>query len=320
MVPEVHRMVVMSQVYKQTLAKSSDTLVGAHVKIHRCNESFIYLLSPLRSVTIEKCRNSTFVLGPVQTAIHLHSCDNVKVIGICHRLSISSTTGCTFNILTPTHPLILLDGRRHDRNTWGAATCIPEGTESTRAEDTGLAKNCEGGRTNQITFYEDKHFQGRRYECDSDCPDFHTYLSRCNSIRVEGGAWVVYERPNFAGNMYVLTHGEYPEYQRWMGLNDRLSSCKAIHLSSGDQHRIQIFEKGDFGGQMYESTEDCPSVMDEFHIREIHACKVLEGAWVFYEHPNFRGRQYLLEKGEYRKPVDWGAVSPTVQSFRCIVE
>uniref|UniRef100_A0A8C3F1E0 Crystallin gamma S n=1 Tax=Chrysemys picta bellii TaxID=8478 RepID=A0A8C3F1E0_CHRPI len=92
--------------------------------------------------------------------------------------------------------------------------------------------------------------------------------------------------------------------------------CSGAHY----QHRIQIFEKGDFGGQMYESTEDCPSVMDEFHIREIHACKVLEGAWVFYEHPNFRGRQYLLEKGEYRKPVDWGAVSPTVQSFRCIVE
>uniref|UniRef100_A0A673TCQ5 TBCC domain-containing protein 1 n=1 Tax=Suricata suricatta TaxID=37032 RepID=A0A673TCQ5_SURSU len=105
--PRMHRMVVMSQVYKQTLAKSSDTLVGAHVKIHRCNESFIYLLSPLRSVTIEKCRNSTFVLGPVQTALHLHSCDNVKVIAVCHRLSISSTAGCIFHTLTPTRPLIL---------------------------------------------------------------------------------------------------------------------------------------------------------------------------------------------------------------------
>ncbi|CAM5139278.1 unnamed protein product [Eretmochelys imbricata] len=126
-VPEVHRMVVMSQVYKQTLAKSSDTLVGAHVKIHRCNESFIYLLSPLRSVTIEKCRNSTFVLGPVQTAIHLHSCDNVKVIGICHRLSISSTTGCTFNILTPTHPLILLGNQ--------AATFAPYHTHYPMLED-----------------------------------------------------------------------------------------------------------------------------------------------------------------------------------------
>ncbi|XP_036624975.1 TBCC domain-containing protein 1 [Trichosurus vulpecula] len=107
MAPKIHRIVVMTQVYKQTLAKSSETLVGAHVKIHRCNESFIYLLSPLRSVTVEKCRSSTLVLGPVQTTLHLHSCDNVKVIAVCHRLSISSTTGCTFHILTPTRPLLL---------------------------------------------------------------------------------------------------------------------------------------------------------------------------------------------------------------------
>ncbi|XP_069721339.1 TBCC domain-containing protein 1 [Phaenicophaeus curvirostris] len=106
-VPEVSPMVIMSQVYKQTLAKSSDTLVGAHVRIHRCNESFIYLLSPLRSVTIEKCRNSTFVLGPVQASVHVHSCDNVKVIVVCHRLCLSSTTGCTFYILTPNEPVIL---------------------------------------------------------------------------------------------------------------------------------------------------------------------------------------------------------------------
>uniref|UniRef100_A0ACB8F9T3 TBCC domain-containing protein 1 n=1 Tax=Sphaerodactylus townsendi TaxID=933632 RepID=A0ACB8F9T3_9SAUR len=108
MIPSAHRMVVMSQVYKQTLAKSSDTLEDSHVKIHRCCESFIYLLSPLRSVSIEKCRNSTFVLGPVQTVVHLYSCENVKVIAVCRRLSLSSTTSCTLHILTPTRPLILL--------------------------------------------------------------------------------------------------------------------------------------------------------------------------------------------------------------------
>lgn len=84
----------------------------------------------------------------------------------------------------------------------------------------------------QIVFFEDKNFQGRRYECDSDCSDFHTYLSRCNSIRVENSAWVVYERPNYMGNQYVLTRGEYPEYPRWMGLNDHLSSCKMIRFVS----------------------------------------------------------------------------------------
>ncbi|XP_015262347.1 PREDICTED: beta-crystallin S [Gekko japonicus] len=172
----------------------------------------------------------------------------------------------------------------------------------------------------RITFYEGKNFQGRRYECDRDSSDFHNDLSRCNSIRVEGGAWVIYERPNFAGNMYVLTHGDYPEYQRWMGLNDRISSCKYIQLPSGGKHQIQLFEKGEFSGQMHEYMDDCPSVMDQFHFREIHSCKVLEGAWIFYEHPNFRGRQYLLERGEYSKPVEWGATSPVVQSFRRVVE
>ncbi|KTF81500.1 hypothetical protein cypCar_00020324, partial [Cyprinus carpio] len=84
-------------------------------------------------------------------------------------------------------------------------------------------------------------------------------LSCCNSIRVESGAWVVYERPNYTGNRYLLTRGEYPEYLGWMGLNDCLGSCKLIHF-------------------------------------------------------------YFLEKGNYRKPVEWGAVCPTVQSFRRFTE
>ncbi|XP_054642573.1 crystallin, gamma S2 [Dunckerocampus dactyliophorus] len=172
----------------------------------------------------------------------------------------------------------------------------------------------------RIVFYEDKNFQGRRYECDSDCSDFHTYLSRCNSIRVESGAWVVYERPNYMGYQYVLTRGEYPEYQRWMGLNDRLSSCKMIHFTSGTLYKMQLYEKADFGGKAFEATEDCPSLLEKFRWREVNSCKVFDGWWVFYEHPNYRGRQYFLEKGEYRKPGDWGAASAAVQSFRRFTE
>ncbi|XP_023661475.1 crystallin, gamma S2 isoform X3 [Paramormyrops kingsleyae] len=171
-----------------------------------------------------------------------------------------------------------------------------------------------------IIFYEDKNFQGRRYECDSDCTDFHTYLSRCNSIRIESGVWVVYEHPNYMGYQYVLTRGEYPEYLRWMGFNDRLSSCKMIHTATGTQYRIQLYEKADFAGHVFESMEDCPSLQERFRIREFQSCKVLEGVWVFYEHPNYRGRQFLLEKGQYRKSLDWGAACPTVQSFRRLKE
>ncbi|XP_048883530.1 crystallin, gamma S2 [Brienomyrus brachyistius] len=122
------------------------------------------------------------------------------------------------------------------------------------------------------------------------------------------------------GYQYVLTRGEYPEYLRWMGFNDRLSSCKMIHIATGSQYRIQLYDKADFAGQVFECMEDCPSLQERFRIRELHSCKVLEGVWVFYEHPNYRGRQFLLEEGEYRKPVDWGAACPTVQSFRRLKE
>lgn len=46
--PPGSKMVVISQVMKQTLAKTSDKLTGSNIKIHRCSNSFIYLLSPLR--------------------------------------------------------------------------------------------------------------------------------------------------------------------------------------------------------------------------------------------------------------------------------
>lgn len=89
---------------------------------------------------------------------------------------------------------------------------------------------------------------------------------------------------------------------------------------SASKYKIQLYDKGDFAGRVYETTEDCPSLVDRFRTREVHSCKVLDGIWIFYEHPNYRGRQYLLEKGEYRKPVDWAAVCPTVQSIKRLTE
>ncbi|XP_077995708.1 TBCC domain-containing protein 1-like [Glandiceps talaboti] len=101
------KIVIISQVGKQTLAKCSKTLDDAAVKIHRCHYSYIYLLSPLRSVSIEKCRHSTIVLGAVQTTVHVNACEDVTLITPCRRLSVNASTLCTFHILTSTRPLLL---------------------------------------------------------------------------------------------------------------------------------------------------------------------------------------------------------------------
>ncbi|OCU00993.1 gamma-crystallin-2 [Xenopus laevis] len=167
----------------------------------------------------------------------------------------------------------------------------------------------------QIFFYEDRNFQGRCYECSSECSDLSSYFNRCNSIRVENGNWILYEQPSYRGHQYYLWKGEYPDFQRWMGFNDYIKSCRMIPHHHG-QYKMRIYEKGDFQGQMMEFSDDCPNTYDRFSFRDIHSCNVSDGHWMFYEEPNYRGRQYYLRPGEYRRFSDWGASSARIGSFR----
>ncbi|CAM4538143.1 unnamed protein product [Lepidochelys kempii] len=80
----------------------------------------------------------------------------------------------------------------------------------------------------KIIFYEDRDFQGRSYAVTADQPDMHAHLNRCNSIRVESGCWMIYERPHYIGHQYFLKKGEYTNDQQWMGFNDSVKSCCII--------------------------------------------------------------------------------------------
>uniref|UniRef100_UPI001EAEA1CC gamma-crystallin M2-like n=1 Tax=Oncorhynchus gorbuscha TaxID=8017 RepID=UPI001EAEA1CC len=121
----------------------------------------------------------------------------------------------------------------------------------------------------KIIFYEDRNFQGHSYECGVECSDLHAHFRRCNSIKVESGNWMVYERPSYMGYQYFPKEGEFSDYQRWMGFNDCVRSCRMIppgkrrikeeHQGS---HRMRIFESPEFGGQMTELTDDCPNLYD----------------------------------------------------------
>lgn len=84
----------------------------------------------------------------------------------------------------------------------------------------------------QIIFYEDRNFQGRHHECMSDCADLHPYFNRCNSIRVESGCFMVYERSHYLGHQYFLRRGEYSDNQRMIGINDCIRSCRMIPMVS----------------------------------------------------------------------------------------
>lgn len=85
-------------------------------------------------------------------------------------------------------------------------------------------------------------------------------------------------------------------------------------------YKVKIFERSDFGGQAMELTEDCPDLRTCFHNGDIFSANVLEGYWIFHEHPNYSGRQYFLHPGEYRRFSEWGSSSPATGSLKRIIE
>lgn len=56
----------------------------------------------------------------------------------------------------------------------------------------------------------------------------HSHFSRCKSIRVDSGCWMVYEKPNYSGYQYMLTKGRYSDHHRWSGFNEFIRSCRMI--------------------------------------------------------------------------------------------
>uniref|UniRef100_A0A8C0JA86 Beta/gamma crystallin 'Greek key' domain-containing protein n=1 Tax=Chelonoidis abingdonii TaxID=106734 RepID=A0A8C0JA86_CHEAB len=167
-----------------------------------------------------------------------------------------------------------------------------------------------------IIFYEERDFQGHSYVVTADQPDMHTHLNRCNSIQVESGCWMIYERPHYIGHQYFLKKGEYPNYQQWMGFNDSVKSCCIITPVSS--LRIQVYERNDVGGRMTESFCDYPSLCDEFHPKDFQSCHVESGCFMLYEQPNYMGQQYFLNKGEYSDFQQWMNLNDSIKSCRVI--
>ena len=83
---------------------------------------------------------------------------------------------------------------------------------------------------------------------------------------------------------------------------------------------MKLYDRPDMAGQMMELNEDCPSVQDRFRMSDVNSCSVMDGHWLMYEQPNYRGRQYYLRPGEYRKYNDWGGMSPRIGSIRRITD
>nr|XP_020476547.1 gamma-crystallin M3-like isoform X1 [Monopterus albus] len=175
----------------------------------------------------------------------------------------------------------------------------------------------------EIIFYEDRNFQGRSYETSSDCAELTSYLSRCSSCRVESGCFMVYERSNYMGHQMLVRRGEYPDTQclTGMSMSDCIRSCRMIPMHRGP-FRMKIYERENFGGQMYELMDDCDSIMDCYRMSNCQSAHVMDGHWLMYEQPHYKGRMMYLRPGEYRSMRDMGMgpMGMRIGSIRRIME
>ncbi|KAG8000957.1 Gamma-crystallin M2 [Nibea albiflora] len=171
----------------------------------------------------------------------------------------------------------------------------------------------------QIIFYEDRNFQGRSYECMGDFADMSSYLSRCHSFRVESGCFMAYDRPNYMGNQYFMRRGEYSDYMNMWGWSDCIRSCRMIPMHRG-QFRMRIYERENFGGQMHEMMDDCDNMMDRYRMNNCMSCNVMDGHWLMYEQPHYRGRMMYFRPGEYRNFMNMGWSGSRFMSMRRIMD
>jgi uncharacterized protein YcfJ len=85
----------------------------------------------------------------------------------------------------------------------------------------------------QVTFFEHEGFRGRSFVADRDVPNFAPYGfgDRASSVVVLGDRWEACEDANYGGRCVILRPGNYPSLAA-MGLNDRLSSVRAVHATA----------------------------------------------------------------------------------------
>merc|ERR1712212_131100 len=93
---------------------------------------------------------------------------------------------------------------------------------------------------------------------------------------------------------------------------------RAFYGSSG---RVTLFEQRNFAGRRLDLSSDCQKLSEKSFPERCNSVQVESGAWVGYEHDNFRGRQYLwdmCDRGEYNCYDKWCAQVDHIASVRAV--
>ncbi|XP_078132947.1 uncharacterized protein crybg1a isoform X1 [Sander vitreus] len=142
-------------------------------------------------------------------------------------------------------------------------------------------------------------------------------LSTVGSLKILGGLWVGYQEADLEGQQYILEEGEYPHCSDWGGSEDGLLSLRPVCTDFLSPH-VKLFSERHFDelGRNVDLLGPVLSMEDVGHSGKTQSVNVLGGVWVAFEKPGFSGELYVLERGLYASPEDWGAQNFKISSIQ----
>ncbi|XP_047197528.1 titin homolog [Hippoglossus stenolepis] len=142
-------------------------------------------------------------------------------------------------------------------------------------------------------------------------------LPSVGSVKILGGLWVGYLEADFEGQQYILEEGEYPHCSDWGGSEDGIQSLRPACKDFQSPH-VKLFSEPNFDqlGLHADLLGPILNMGDISHGIRTQSVDVMGGVWVAFENPGFSGELYVLEKGLYASPDDWGAQNFKISSIQ----
>ncbi|XP_072050625.1 gamma-crystallin D-like [Amphiura filiformis] len=135
-----------------------------------------------------------------------------------------------------------------------------------------MAPLCE---PSNIQLFASENFSGQSTILQSSVSDLPCYgFNTTSSIKVKSGAWVLFQKPNFAGRQYILTTGSFPTKKSWgadvnagyyVDGDDKISSLRPVKRPGNDPDddiKVTLYEGVKFSGRKHVFTSKDDNTSD----------------------------------------------------------